>query len=73
MEKLKRIAALVLAILVPLFIGIGTVVSEIQLCKHNLWFVAVMYLIVFCFAIDPICKAVAELWGYFQARKENTP
>lgn len=67
MEKVKRIAALVLAILVPLFIGVGTVVSEVVICKANYWFVSVMYLVIFCFALTPICKAIEELWKYFKA------
>lgn len=72
MEKVKKIAALVAAILLPLFTIAGTVVAEIVLCKHNLWFVAVMYLYVFCFAVGPIYKVTAQLWNYALAAAKQT-
>lgn len=65
MEKFKKIAALVAAILLPVFTVFGTVIAEIALCRHNLWFVAVMYLFIFCFAARPLYEVTEKLWRYY--------
>ena len=72
MDKFKKIAALVAAIILALVTIAGTIVAEVILCKNNLWFVAVMYLFIFCFAVKPICDIVAKLWLYFLPEKNKS-
>ena len=66
MNKILKIAALVGAILLPLFVMAGTIISEIGLCKHNLWFAAIVFVILFAFAAKPVIDIVCRLWKYWE-------
>ena len=70
MEKVKRIAALVAAIILPLFIIAGIIISEIGLCQAKLWFAAVFFVVIFAFAAEPIVKTVG--WLIQKAKKQET-
>lgn len=61
MDKFKKIAALVAAIILPLFIIAGIIISEIGLCQNKLWFAAVFFIVIFVFASEPIVKTVGWL------------
>ena len=69
MNKILKIAALVGAILLPLFVLAGTIISEIGLCKNQLWFAAVFFIIIFAFASVPIIKDV--MWLIEKAKKQD--
>lgn len=65
MEKALKIAALVGAILLPLFVIVGTVVAEIDLCKHNLWFAAVVFVALFVLSANKVVELIVKLWDYY--------
>ena len=65
MDKIKRIAALVGAILLPLFVVVGTVISEIELCKHNLWFAAIVFVALFSLSVEKVIGLTVKLWDYY--------
>lgn len=69
MNKILKIAALVAAILLPLFILAGTVISEIGLCKHNLWFAAVVFVALFVLAANKVVDLTVKLWDYYREGK----
>ena len=64
MNKILKIAALVGAILLPLFVMAGTIISEIELCKHNLWFAAIVFVALFVLAAKPVFDITVKLLEY---------
>lgn len=64
MEKVKRIAALVAAILLAILIVGGTIYSEVIICKAGYWLVAVVFLTLFCFAAGPAWRSFLWLLNY---------
>ena len=65
MNKILKIAALVGAILLPLFIMAGTIISEIGLCKHNLWFAAIVFVALFSLSVEKVIGLTVKLWDYY--------
>ena len=71
MDKIKRIAALVGAILLPLFVMAGTIISEIGLCKHNLWFAAIVFVVLFVLAANKVVELTVKLWEFWKNGKDQ--
>lgn len=69
MEKVKRIAALVAAILLAILVVGGTIYSEIVICKAGYWLVAVVFLALFCFAAGPAWRSFLWLLNYAKSSK----
>jgi hypothetical protein len=64
MEKVKRIAALVAAILLAILVLGGAIYSEVIICKAGYWLVAVVFLALFCFAAGPAWRSFLWLFNY---------
>ena len=71
MNKILKIAALVGAILLPLFVVVGTVISEIELCKHNLWFAAIVFVVLFVLAANKVVELTVKLWEFWKNGKDQ--
>lgn len=70
MNKILEIAALVGAILLPVFVMAGTIISEIELCKHNLWFAAIVFVALFVLAVNKVVKLTFKQWEFWKNGKD---
>lgn len=71
MNKILEIAALVGAIFLPVFVMAGTIISEIGLCKHNLWFAAIVFVALFVLAANKVVELTVKLWEFWKNGKDQ--
>lgn len=64
MEKIKKIAAAVLAILLVILIVGGFTAAQIVLWKQNAWYAALPVIALFIYAIGPVLRDVDKLLSY---------
>ena len=71
MEKVKKIIALVLAIVIVALLIVGSLMLQGYLWKNGLWFHAIVHIITMFFAASPAANLVKQLVVYAMSKTES--